>query len=429
MSDTVPSLRNRGPQSQQPITKEPTLMRSDIEDKELQELIAQNEQKNGVKSSIKQRLVVNQSPDITAQDLLDISDDLPVKLDPTKGIITNEIKDPNLPINPPKISPEQMRRYKNNNPEPESPMFAGKPRFIMKRIDTNPKFTRLGLVSGFVFYPFKECLIRKISIQDHFNITYAMNTNNITNMIDAIGATLDQSIDIRDLTIPDFFHILYWHRFNSYSSVPMSITWTSKYGNKNIYKVTESSVKYNPPKITEEEYKVWTDAGFGIPTVRDLEVFRNEELTPDETELFERAQYFSGYHSEFDASSDKRPDIQDKIDHMVILNSDDVSILARMPEFVSATVFGINEKIEVVDAKFNPLEWMNILTTQAESRKANLLDLPLDGIEYIEESQNIETLLNEVEEITAMLEKGDEVTPDVEIVSLNVGILDFFPKI
>jgi hypothetical protein len=413
-------------------------LRSPEEEAQLQKLLAENNAKLPDNIPTKIKVLDNPGSTVSPKELGDISDSIieeaqeknpaiPPTPKQVEKLITNV--SPNAPVAPPPITPEQRRKFEQKVKDKDEEVYAGKPRLITKPVNRDINFQRIDLLSGFIFYPFKECMIRKINIQDHLKLMSAQKTRNLTLFIDTIGSTLGEGVDVRSLALQDFYFILYWHRFNSYSSTPLTVNWVSKYGNNNTYKVKSTSIKYTPPKITEEEYNEWFARGYSIPTVRDTELFNREKLSDEDLELAFRAQFFSGYHSEFDSSNGAIPDLDDKIKHMLELNADSVDSLGLVNEFIEATQFSVAEYIDVTDAKFDVENWKKELEKRIELTREAAEQLDKNSPEYFIELETISYIQNEIDEINAKLEKGGKVLPDVERVPLKIEILDMFPQI
>lgn len=414
----------------------------DVERDELRNLIRQNTELNNASAglppptnapNVRERTVQLAADSVS--DDLEYEEDKPVRrardYKPTPPAEISNKAAASGPSNPPPIQPAQYearrkRAKDEDKEEQEGPVYTGRPAFVQRQISRNAKYERVPLLSGFVFYPWKDLQARKINVPDQIKISKAQKTQNITAFIDAMGATIDPEIDIRDFSVPDFYYFLYWHRFNSYTSTPFLVSWTSKYGNRNDYRITDTSLKYDPPKITGEEYREWQAKGFCIPTVRDMEVFMAENLNEDELDLFLRAQFFSGLPKQ-----DGEPvSIQDKIDYMISLGEEDVNVLEQLSAFREAINFGVSERTDVTDAKFDPAVWAESLEKQAAYLRLEAESLrELNFGVYIAKMAEADEANREAVEIRSSLEAGGEVLPDIETITLNVGILDFFPNL
>jgi hypothetical protein len=343
-----------------------------------------------------------------------------------KRTITN-VDDTKMPINAPLISNTQMRKKIEQEIAEESKLngsvkiaqtTASDPRFVLKELETTSDFVRVELVSGYKFYEFDDVQIRKLNITDIFRIYQAKKNNDITGLIDVVSNTL--SIDGRLLTPNDFRHSCYWHRFNSYTATPLTIEWTSKYGNKNLYKIEETTLKFIQPKISRDEYwKNYVSLGLVVPTMREFEIFSRETLSEDELWLFEMAQYFRPKN--FNSNS-----IQERIDSMSELCSKDISLIEKISNLIEDCAHGVNETIDLIDAKFDPKKWVNDLQERIDYFD-NLKDLD-DDMQLVLNVQKQE-LQTELDIIKNKLEKGEGVEAEVETRAISITLLDFFPRI
>lgn len=310
-------------------------------------------------------------------------------------------------------------------PATQERVLVGKPRLILKEIDRKGNYVRVQLMSGFVFYPFKDLQMRKFSILDHRRVIAAQVANDFSAFVDAVGGSFAEGYDIRDLTVPDFFYVLYWHRLHSYPTTPFIVTWTSKYGNLNRYNVTDMNLKVSPPKMTEEQYAVWQAKGYIVPTVRDMELFESEDLQGEDRWIWDRAQFFSG-----NKAPGEFVDVQDKIDHMNEACSNDLGALGLIDKFAAECDHGLVERVEVTDEAFDPRAWAETLKEQAKylRQEAETVQQSLPPL-YIARIQEADAADAQADAILATLEEGGEVPPDVETINLSIRPLDFFPNI
>jgi len=310
-------------------------------------------------------------------------------------------------------------------PEDKNGSFVGKPRFIVQRVPEDTRYERIDLMSGFVFYPWKECHIRRFDLPDQVKITKARETRNLSMLIDVIGSTLDPSVNVRQLIPTDFRFLLYWHRWNSYTSVPFNVNWKSRYGFNNVYRITETDVKYVYPTITEEEYAAWEAKGFSMPTVADYEVFETEQFTRDELYLLDRSQWFKGEPDENGVVT-----IQQKINKMTELTRGNLGLLAERFEFIKAVNCGIEESVDLRCTKFNPHDYAASLYEQAEVLRENSDEyITKDREAYKAIIESAEEAELEADGIRETLAKGGEVQAALETITLNISPLDFFPNL
>lgn len=350
----------------------------------------------------------------------------------TREVVTNNTNSGGA-MAPPNITPEQIRaklaRNKDENKEKDAPsrvVSPAKPRLIVA--PTTPEtvdYTRIELLSGFIFYEHDELQVRKIDLVTHIKINRAQSTNDFSLLVDAIGSTLlPGGLDIRDLTVPDFYFLLYWHRLNSYSSTPFNVTWTSKYGNQNTYRITDTDISYEPPKLSKEDFLQWYEEGYDLPRVRDIEVWEREEFSPEEEFIWNKAQWFRSL------PYDNPPSLQGKVDGMMRTSGASLGAIERLNEFKKAIEHSINEVLEVTDAKFDAVKYMEGRIAYLKELKSRAVEIENSNpILYASYSEEIEIIGEEIKIYEAQLNMGGKVLPDIERVSLNLKPFDFFPAV
>ena len=80
--------------------------------------------------------------------------------------------------------------------------------------------------SNFIPYDFKSFMMRSFKVPELLLISRAVGEKNQLPIIQAIGNTID--VDVDSLTIPDFYNLFYWQRFDSYLKTPFYIEWVCK---------------------------------------------------------------------------------------------------------------------------------------------------------------------------------------------------------
>lgn len=352
--------------------------------------------------------------------------------DKKSNIITNtDSNDVNAPIDPPPISASQMRKkieseMKESLDKGEIPFEQPKtaPRFHIKTIEANDEdFTPIEFVSGYVFYDFNNVAVRRFNIADAVPLHQAKESGDLIGFVNAVGATV-KGCDVLDLTPKDFRNLLYFHQFNSFTKTPLMVQWESKYGNKNYYRIKERDLKYVPPKLTREEYqKIWKPLGLTVPTMRDWLFFETEELSIDEAFLADKAKWFIGDKND--------PSFQAKIDRMTDYCSKSLEALESIQEFNELSKHDIIERVDVVDAKFDPISFLNVLQKRVQLvyREKETLDEVENFIEIEELNDVVVELSDQINEIQEKLERKEEVVADVETKNVDLAMLDFFPGI
>jgi hypothetical protein len=92
--------------------------------------------------------------------------------------------------------------------------------------ERDPRYTQVFLPSGFVFYPFKTLGVTYLRGVHQAKINRASQEATMRPIVEAISATLGDGVSAFDLTPPDFFFLMYWHRVNSMPKNPQMIQYT-----------------------------------------------------------------------------------------------------------------------------------------------------------------------------------------------------------
>lgn len=257
--------------------------------------------------------------------------------------------------------------------------------------------------------------IKKIDVPTQHLITEAKQTQDISGFIDAVGSTL-RDVDIRDLTPDDWFYVLYWHKYNSYNRTPLILTWESKYGNENEYIIQESDLKYIYPKLSQEEYdREYYSKGLVVPTLREWELLNTStDLSPEDKSILMRAQYFKG------------DTLEEKVDNYFD-QGETLETLEIIEELKRKSHHGIVHTVDVIDAKFDPVEYI-------KNRKDYKASLDSDANLYRDTPAIYTAFKQEAEEVAAeiitleeTLKNGGQVRAEVETQPVRFNALDMFP--
>lgn len=95
-----------------------------------------------------------------------------------------------------------------------------------RRLPPTSKYLTTGLPSGCRFYGISDNSIgvRRFSADDVLKIYDARADKSLRMLAETVGATLN-GISVWDLTVGDFWFLMYWHRINSYPRSPFVVTW------------------------------------------------------------------------------------------------------------------------------------------------------------------------------------------------------------
>lgn len=238
-----------------------------------------------------------------------------------------------------------------------------------------------------------------------------------TMMIDALDPHI-KDFDIRDLTAPDFYSFLYWLRLNSYTRSPFTVNWTSKYGNENVTRLTQSSFEFKELALTRTEYVEWRKRGIAFPTVRDLEALTTEDLEDSDRWKMTYAQYI---YLEGPPTSDS---MRLKVEKLAQLGPD---AIPDINEFTELMTHGVVEQVKVRDAKFELLPALDYISNQVEL-VTGVLESALQqsdegdttGVQkFFHVHAHLEDLLRLQKDMKTAVETGSNYTPEEEVVTLE----------
>ena len=284
-------------------------------------------------------------------------------------------------------------------------------------------WTRSDFPSNGILYK-EDVFIRPLKTGILKKLTAARASESFTMMLDALQYCIN--IDIRDLTVPDLYFFMYWLRLNSYPRSPMTIEWTSKYGNKNVTRISGgmSTFEIVELKMTKHELEHWRDLGITIPTVRDMEALQNPDLAIEDKWEIQYSQYM--YIS--DAIDENY--INKKIEAFNNAGPDVISDIDKFSDLIS---HGVIEQIKVKDVHFDLKSAVDAVQSEIDR-----LGLILDSLNKTKEESSDTTVailavLKQLEDRQKLLEQlktavdnNETVTPDDEVVdigSANINLL------
>lgn len=90
--------------------------------------------------------------------------------------------------------------------------------------ELDPEFFSIELPSGFQFYDFTHISARTLLAAHQAKFSRAHKEQKLRYTVEGISATLEPSKSAFDLSVADFYFLMYWQRVNSYSKNPMLIT-------------------------------------------------------------------------------------------------------------------------------------------------------------------------------------------------------------
>ena len=319
--------------------------------------------------------------------------------------------------------PNPASQTKPNNTKMESPKltpvnsnkvwskFITKPENGYLRIDSLP--------SCFLFYDTDYIEVKRLTLAQLERIHFATDTTSLSNLIDVISECVT-NIDMRELHFNDMMYVWHFIRKISYPNTSMKFTWTSKYGNENVYSFDLTHTETNYLEMSVKTYENFLNQGLTIPRVKDYEwsVLNQDQLTDTDRFAYERAQYLIG----------ESP--LDKLEHLKA--RDNIETLELINEFASLLVFGISEFVEVQDSRFDPDAYKIIL-----QEELNMTNAAVEAASKDYGKDNVATLALMTQRI--LLEEKlrdfevaietDSFVPDLEKIIIKPSLFNFFPLI
>jgi len=282
------------------------------------------------------------------------------------------------------------------------------PRKVNRSIpQADERFVPLDLPSNYVFYDYDELRVRKFNIRDAAKLTNASDLKSYVSFRDAIQCCINQDVD--NLTLGDFKFICYWLRANSFPKTPITVEWTSKYGNRLVTPVLKNQITTLVTDITKEQFKEWQDKGFDVPRMKFSEVY-DTDLDSEGRFLYDNGIYFKG-----DTWKEKIDNLmnyteENGLDGILILN-----------EFDKLIEHGVEEKVMVLDTKFDVDEYKKKL----KNKIVTIVNTMERLVANTEDYEVLESLKYKLEaELTSILEKeakGEVVQAEPEPIFLEMG--------
>lgn len=308
---------------------------------------------------------------------------------------------------------KQMQEAIGKLPKPPSRLAA-------RRAKYESDYVQIGLPSQFKIYSFEpeEFLVKKIDIPAQIAITSARRLRDMSGYIDALGSTVIEGMDIRDISYPDWLYFLYHQKFTSYPKTPLILTWTSRYGNENKYKIQDTDITTVHPEIDRETFEEkYFSKGLRFPTLRDWELLNTvNDFTQEDRDIYARAQYFQG------------DTVEQKVDHM-FSRGRDLELLELVAQMVIDCNHGVMETVEVRDQHFEPVKYIKARLDHIENlrrEQGSYEEVPAVKAAI---EQEIASVLEEVDEMQATLDNGGPVLAEVETQPVRFNALDIFPAI
>lgn len=300
------------------------------------------------------------------------------------------------------------------NPEDKSLLVAG-------RVNSAPseQYRRVELPSRGVFYP-SAIFCRPLSPREVMHLASIRRSEDQSMLFDVLNNCV-QNFDLRDLTLADFNFFFYWLRLNTFPSKPIKIRYISKYGNENQVEIAATNLSVTTLDITAEDYAKWCEKGFVAPSLRDGEEFNREIAKYSEQEkatltyAFSYAQFLQG------------DTIAEKLEKYYQLSTE---TMFEIIEFSEIFKYGVEEQVDVFDAKFNTQDAIAKL-------KADLADFEeLDTTEIVNPValQRLRAVQQEIrDDLDRIMRESEtsntgEAAPSSETITFQLNVEDFFPE-
>lgn len=291
-----------------------------------------------------------------------------------------------------------------------------------KYLGAKPGLHSLMLPSNGIYYN-AAVGMRCFLWDDLWTIAQGIEAQNLTPIIDAIGASVDlaEGLTIRDLTLPDFYFLMYMQRIRSYPNTPLTYNFISQYGNAASFTVSEQTLIVAFLEGTRQDYvQAWESQGISPPRVKDWEAVQGIDFDAEEEMLWDRAQWLAG------------DSIEEKIAHAKMRG---IPALELVRDFKASPYhgYGVEEVYTVRDPAFSPTQWLDGLVSDYEVQKAlrkTLVDIQGKDSEDIEVLDlSMVSIQKTIDDLRGQLTRGEVVQADEEDVRVAVNALTFFPNV
>lgn len=267
--------------------------------------------------------------------------------------------------------------------------------------------------------PLTVSMLAKVHAAQAEGMKEGRNQRALTMLIDALAPTI-KDFDIRNLTVPDWHSHLYWLRINSYPNRPITVPWTSRYGNENVTRINSTSFEFEELAMSRAEYLEWQKKSITFPTVRDMELLSAPDLSEEDRWTITYAQYI--YVDEPPSPNLMKTKIE-------LFNALGVEQVALINEFSELCSHGVIEQITVRDEKFDLDRAIDYIGKEVAAM-TSILEQALDNsgdddvkpfislMNQTELRANELKMLKKVKENNGLTENGLRFSPEKEVVAL-----------
>lgn len=310
---------------------------------------------------------------------------------------------------------------------PPTPVYAKK-----TETQTDANWIRQELPSHCVPYLGRnDVFIRPVDFGQLGMLSSASKNQSITMMVDALSKSL-KGLDMRNLTSPDFSFLMYNIRNLSYPATQMKVNYITRYGNKIIVPVNLSALEIVELEMTPDEYQHYYQQGIQFPTVRDMEILFDPDLTDDLKFTLEYAQYMR-----LDEPMDENFDYGSYIDKKLAkLNEKGVEFARLIDEFAEKSIHGVKEEVKIRDPQFDPLKAADLFEKQATDMVRGINSLVTNNrIDAGKEAPAIAItliaaeLMDEAAALRKKVENNELIEAEEETVAVTITATDFFPPL
>lgn len=324
----------------------------------------------------------------------------------------------------PEVEPEPVA------PTDEPVAEKAEPSIAEARASTSPgpEWVRQDVPSLYVPYGFNDLYVRPITVPLLSKLFLAHKTKNFSLVVDVFNECVSE--DARVLTPSDFNFLLYWIRDNSFTKTPITVSWLSKYNNRNELQFRSSTLTINEIEFSRDDFVPYREFGLCFPTVRDMELLKDDNTDPESYWMLDYAQYVALPTP----SESYRTYVQDKLAALTALIEQHglEDVILKINEFSVRIAHGVDETVKVRDKLFDPLkaaDYFESLATNAFEVVAQLTEEQKrnEGLGAVGILQEANALLRDADNLRKRVAAGETVIADEEVVAIRIEATDFFP--
>ena len=252
-------------------------------------------------------------------------------------------------------------------PTVQAPQAGGSPQVPPQKksiSESDPNFTGVELPSGFQFYPFKELSLGTVKVKHQAKFARAAKERSTRLTVECVSSLLGDDVSAMDLTIPDFFWVLYWLRLNNFSKTAMThravcsnpdhlhdvntgvktreSLITVDIINKSKIKETTLDTNKVSAFLKDTDLSEFTDLGFTLtaPRMRDTIEMEDKWLgTPE----FDDIEFMADAASCLTSTTGQPVSLEDRINVVGELTPDALTVLTEFRELAQS--YGVEESL------------------------------------------------------------------------------------